>query len=276
MTNNIVELSLSGDLMKTMDMRLNLGFSYTYTKNIVKELYGGVLYRQNFRQSYAFIDQPFPTLWVSDYERDPEGRVVVDGETGDPIVAVDNTILGPMVPPHMMGFSTLFEYKNFSLGMQFDSRLGGWFYSETIPPMFEFGTHPMTAAYGREAFVWPNSVIATAPGQYVENNSLTTSSGGKEFWTRQGAVQSNTAAKADFFKLRELNLSFRLPVSWLQNQNLVQSASLGVLATNLFIITHASNNIGDPEYLYNSTDGYYSFRQVPPMRTVGFTANIQF
>ncbi|MCH7409772.1 SusC/RagA family TonB-linked outer membrane protein [Belliella sp. DSM 111904] len=276
MTNNIIELTVSGDVIRTMDWNWNLGFNFTHTNNVVRELYGGADFRQNFRQSYAFVGDQFPMLWVSDYQRAPDGRVVVDAETGDPIVAPDNVKLGPMVPPFMLGFTSRLEYKGFSLIAQFDGRMGGWFYSETIPPMYEFGTHPITAAYGREAFVWPNSVIETSPGVYVDNTDLLTSGGGKEFWTRQGAVQSNTAAKADFFKLRELNLSYTLPNKLLEGQKLVRSATVGVVATNLFVITHSSNNIGDPEYLYNNTDGYYSFRQVPPMRTVGFSVNASF
>ncbi|GGW46247.1 SusC/RagA family TonB-linked outer membrane protein [Arenibacter certesii] len=276
MTNNIIELSVSGDIIKNSDINWNLGVNYSYTKNVVKELYGDSPFRQNFRQSYAFVGEQFPSLWVSDYQRDPNGNVVVDGQTGDPIIAVDNTLLGPMVPPHMLGINSTFTYGNLSLGLQFDGRMGAWFYSETIPSMFEFGTHPLTTKYNREPFVWPGSVIEIAPGEYVQNTDLNTSSGGKEFWSRQGSVQRNTAAKADFFKLREVNLSYRLPESILGNQELFRSVSLGVVASNLFVITHSSNNIGDPEYLYNSTDGYYSFRQIPPMRNIGLTLNVQF
>lgn len=276
MTNNIFELTLSGDIVKRPGIVWNLGGNYTYTNNVVRELYGGAEFRQNFRQSYAFVGQPFPTLWVSDYERDPEGRVVVDETTGDPLVATDNVILGTLVPPHLIGIHSNFQYKNFGIRLQFDSRLGSWFYSETVPPMYEFGTHPITAAHGREPFVWPNSVIRTTSGDYVENTELTTSGGGKEFWVRQGAVQSNTAAKGDFLKLRELNVSYSFPASWLGYKNFIQELTVGIVATNLFIVRHSSNDIGDPEYLYNNTDGYYSFRQQPPLRTIGFNLNVQF
>ncbi|WP_245189702.1 SusC/RagA family TonB-linked outer membrane protein [Lunatimonas salinarum] len=276
MTNNIIELSLNGDLIRTLEAKWNLGFNYTYTNNVVRELYGGAAFRQNFRQSYAFVGEQFPSLWVSDYARDEQGRVIVDAQTGDPKVAEENVLLGPMVPPHMIGINSLLEYRGFSLGLQFDWRMGAYFYSETIPPMYTAGTHPITAAYGREPFVWPNSVIETDQGTYIPNESLLTSGGGKEFWAAQGAVQSNTAAKADFFKLRELNISYQLPARWFSEGSFVRSASVGVVATNLFIITHSSNNIGDPEYLYNATDGYYSFRQIPPMRNYGFTANVTF
>ena len=276
MTNNILELTLTADLIRKEDLSLRVTGNYTYTNNVVKELYGGADYRQNFRQSYAFVGEQFPTLWVSDYRRDPNGNVVVDPNSGDPIVATDNVQLGPMVPPHMFGLNIATGYKGFLLTAQFDARQGAWFYSETIPPMYEFGTHPITAAYGRQPFVWPNSVIESEPGVFVSNTDLTTSSGGKEFWARQGAVQSNTAAKADFLKLRELSLSYTVPQHFIDRQNVVKALSVGLVGTNLFIIRHASNNIGDPEYLYNNTDGYYSFRQVPPMRTYGFTVNMKF
>jgi len=276
MTNNILELSLTADLVRSEAFSLRASANYTYTKNEVKELYGGAEYRQNFRQSYAIVGEQFPTLWVSDYQRDDQGRVVVDKNTGDPLVATDNVMLGPMVPPHMFGFNLSAGYRGFTLTAQLDARTGGWFYSETIPPMYEFGTHPITAAYGREAFVWPNSVIEVEEGVFEENTGLKTSSGGKEFWTKQGSVQSNTAAKSDFLKLRELNLSYTVPAHLLAGQKLISDMTVGLVGTNLFIIRDKTNNIGDPEYLYNNTDGYYSFRQVPPMRTYGFTVNMKF
>ncbi|MBT0811595.1 SusC/RagA family TonB-linked outer membrane protein [Litoribacter ruber] len=276
MTSEVLGFSIQGDVIRTLNSRWNLGANYTHTKNIVRELYGDAQFRQNFRQSYAIVGEAFPSLWLSDYERDPQGRVVVDADSGDPIVATDNALLGTLVPPHMIGINSLVEYKGFSFGLQFDWRMGGWFYSETVPPMYEHGTHPETARYGREPFIWPNSVVATEGGGFVENDYLLTSGGGKEFWSRQGAVQSNTAARGDFFKLRELNIAYALPSSLLGRQKAIKEASIAFVANNLFIITHSSNKIGDPEYLYNNTDGYYSFRQVPPMRNFGFNVNLQF
>jgi len=103
-----------------------------------------------------------------------------------------------------------------------------------------------------------------------------TRKGDKAYWTKQGEVQINTAAKSDYFKLRELNISYSMPAQWLGNRKFVKEASLGFIATNLFIIRHKDNNYGDPEYLYNTTDGYISFRQVPPFRTYGFNLNVGF
>ncbi len=276
LTNSIIELGLQADVIRSRGLRWNVGFNFTYIDNQVKELYEGLDNINNFRQSYAVIGKAFPSLMVSDYKRDPEGRVVVDEVTGDPVVAADNRHLGTLVPPYQMGVSTLVTWKGFSLGAQFDWRMGGWLYSEIVPRMYTAGTDPRTAEYNREAFVWPNSVIETEPGKFVENTSKLTSGGGRAFWSKQGEVQVNTVAKSDFLKLRELNLGYTVPARMLGNQKFVRELSLALVATNLFIIRHKDNKYGDPEYLYNNTDGYLSFRQVPPYRSFGFNITAAF
>lgn len=297
LTNNIIELSLNGDIIRNGAVTWNVGVNFAYNKNVVKELYteADTRYKANFRQSYTFVGEQYPSLWVSDYERDytgklssastpdhpiyingKEGNVVVDAN-GNPIKATNNVLLGTLIPPYLMGMSTQLDYKNFSISAQFDARWGAWMYSEVVPAMYEFGTHPETAIHGRgeNAFVWPNSVVKNSDGTYSPNTTPVANAG-KEFWTAQGKIQSNTAVKSDFLKLRELSINYTLPASLLANQNVIRGLSVGVVGTNLFIIRHKDNDIGDPEYLYNNTDGYSSFRQIPPMRTFGFNVNVNF
>lgn len=287
MTNSIIELNVNGDVIRSKSLKWNAGFNFTYTKNIVKELYEGLEVKQNFRQSFIVLGEQFPSLMVSDYQRDPQGRVIV-GEDGDPVKAIDNILLGSLVPPYLMGINTSVDFKGFSLAAQFDWRMGGWFYSEVIPRMYTAGTHPATAQYGREPFIWPNSVIEIeAPvldakgniiqeGVYMENTDRLTSGGGKAFWNAQGAIQRNTAAKSDFFKLRELSLSYIFPAAWLGGKGVFRTIDIGFIGTNLFLITAKDNDFADPEYMYNQTDGYVSFRHIPPMRSFGFKVNVNF
>ena len=274
LTNNIIELNVNSDIVSQSDMKWNLGFTFSHIKNEVRELYEGDSYNI-FRQSYANVGQAYPSLMVSDYKRDGQGRIVINGETGYPVLADSETHLGSMVPPYQMGLSSFFEYKGLSIGAQFDSRFGGWLYSEIIPRQYTAGTHPNTAAYGRQPFIYPNSVIEQADGTFVPNTTVL-SPGDKAFWDYEGKIQRNTATKSDFLKLRELSISYSLPASLLGGQKYIKDATLGLVGTNLFIIRHVDNDHGDPEYLYNSTDGYVSFRQVPPYRTYGFNVNLTF
>jgi TonB-linked SusC/RagA family outer membrane protein len=275
LTNSIVELTVNSDLIRNKSVQWNLGFAFTHVNNQVKELYAGLTSFNIFRQSYANIGQAYPSLLVSDYQRDPNGRVVINEHTGEPLIAADPVHLGTMVPPFQMGINNNISFKGISLAAQFDWRMGGWLYTEIVPRMYTAGTDPRTVEFNREPFIYPNSVIKDAEGNFVENTSVL-SKGDRAYWTKQGDVQINTAAKSDYFKLRELNLTYALPKHVLGNQNVVKEASIAFVATNLFIIRHKDNNYGDPEYLYNTTDGYISFRQVPPFRTYGFNINVGF
>ncbi|UOR03677.1 SusC/RagA family TonB-linked outer membrane protein [Hymenobacter aerilatus] len=275
LTNNIIEATISGDVVRKENLRWNLGFNFAHINNQVKELYGDLTSVNKFRQAYAIQGKPYPSLQLSDYRRDPQGRVIVDGTTGYPSSASQDTYRGTMVPPYQMGFNTLVDYKGLRLAAQFDWRMGAHLYSEIANRMITSGTSPLTVQYDRQPFVIPNSVIETAPGVFTPNTEVKTQSGGKAYWNGYVApYQVNYAAKADFLKLRELNLSYSLPPVLLGRQKLVKGATVGVIAQNLFTIRAKDNDYGDPEYSYNNTEGYLSFRQVPPYRNVGFTLNV--
>src|SRR5690625_7949918 len=116
--------------------------------------------------------------------------------------------------------------------------------------MYTACTHPETARYNREPFIWPNSVIEVEEGVYVENKDCYTSGGVKAFWSAQGDIQRNTAAPSDFFKLRELAISYSLPASWLIDSP-SRLVKVVIVGTNLFMITHIDNANVAPEYMYN-------------------------
>lgn len=277
LTNKIIELSINGDVIRKDDFKWNIGFNFTHINNHVKTIFGGQEEFRMFRQAYARVGEAYPLLKVSDYKRDDQGRVIVDAK-GNTTTIADSAPLGTMVPPYQMGLSTMVNFKGFSIGAQFDARLGGWLYSEVVPRMYTAGTHPATIAHDRQPFLFPNSVINTGTDKnpvYVENTTVY-SKGDKAFWDAQGKVQRNTAAKSDFFKLRELNISYALPKSLLDGQKIIRQASIGFVGTNLFIVRHKDNTYGDPESLYNQTDGYLSFRQIPPSRMFGFNINVTF
>ena len=282
--NNIIEFTIDGDIARTRDFRINTAFSYTYINNVVKDLYGsGEAEEYNiFRQSYAIKGMPYPSLKVTDYKRDNQGRIIVDAITGLPSASTEPTYKGTMVPPHQLGFQATIRYKGISLFADFESRLGAWMYSEVANAMIQAGTHPMTTQYGRKEFVIPNSVIEInnpdGSVAYQPNTSVVAKgSGNSAYWNKYVAGYSvNYASPGDYFKMRTLSLKYTFSRAAIANMKIFKEVTIGAEATNLFIIRHKDNDFGDPEYLYNNTAGYYSWRQVPPYRTVGFTVNIVF
>jgi len=274
MLNSTFEVMLNTAAIRKNDLDLSFGVNFTYTDSDVKDLYSG---KQSniFRQAYAVEGEQYPTLKMTDFLRDEmSGKIILDNK-GNVLPSTEEITLGTMVPPYLFGFNSNLRYKDFTLGFQIDSRLGSWMYSEVIPRMFDAGTHPETVAYDRQPFVMPNSMVKLEDGSIVDNTN-TISKGDRAWWSAYGKIQTVTAAKADYLKLRELYIGYSLPQRILAKQNLISKASIGLVANNLFIIRHASNKIGDPESLYNQTDGYSSFRQIPSSRSVGFNINVTF
>lgn len=282
LTNDVIELSADVDVIRNRDWRWNIGLNYTYIANKVKDLYGTDNSEEYniFRQSYAIKGKSFPSLKVTDYKRDPEGHIIVNSD-GLPTAATDPTYLGTMVPPHQLGMQTTLNYKGLTLNMEFDARLGAWMYSEVANRMIQRGVHPMTTAYDRQEYVIPNSVIevkdANGHISHEPNTKVAKDSDKSSYWNKYVAGYSiNYAAPGDYLKLKTVSIQYTLPRSWMSKQQIVQDVTIGLLATNLFIIKHKDNDFGDPEYLYNNTAGYYSWRQVPPYRTYGFSLNVAF
>ncbi|UQA74237.1 SusC/RagA family TonB-linked outer membrane protein [Sphingobacterium siyangense] len=270
--NKTYEIMINGTAIKSKDLNLQFGLNFSYTDTKAKNLYAGDEFNI-FRQAYAIKGLQYPTLRMTDFLRE-DGKIVLD-PNGNVIPSEEEKVMGTMVPPYLFGFNTKFNYKSFTMGFQIDARLGSWMYSEVIPRMFAAGTHPETAKYDRQPFIMPNSMVRLADGSIVENNEVY-SKGDKAWWTAYGNIQSVTAAKGDYLKLRELYIGYDLPQSWLSHQRIIKKASIGFVGNNLFIVRHSSNTIGDPEALYNQTDGYNSFRQIPTSRSMGFNVNITF
>ena len=83
---------------------------------------------------------------------------------------------------------------------------------------------------------------------------------------------------ADFWKLREIGLTYSLPESLLRG---VQSASVGVSARNLWTIWQAQEDIlgvqvADPEYASPSVSGLGNYYNVPPLSSLTATLRVTF
>ena len=277
-SNRVIELSLDGDVIRSKKLRWNVGANLTHLKSEVKEIYGELDRLFIFRQNYLIVNQPYNLYLFTDYKRDPDGRVIVNSNTGNPVGTTELYNGGTGTPPWQIGFHTSFDFNGFHIGAQFDWRMGAVMYSEAANRMISDGTSPLTTGYDRMPFVIPNSSIETAPGKYEANTSVQTA-GDRNYWANfVGPVQSNYAVSADFFKLRELNIGYTFPGKWLGEQNVVKRVNIALIGRNLFSIWAKDNMYNDPEFIYagGNGEGYLSWRHLPPTRMIGFNINVGF
>lgn len=282
-TNKGIEVALRGNPVNNRDgFSWNFSLTYTKNKNVVESLYqdskllplGGGDPVPN-----AIVGQPI-SLVGGAYLRDPEGRIVVDGTTG--FIRKDPTLrnLGQVNPKHILGFNNTLSYKSFSLSATLDFRSGNVLFSGTKSQLTFTGSSLETVEYGRQPFVFPNSVIETpvGSGNFVPNTSVKTRSGSYDFWYGNYAqIAESNILDAAFLKLRDISFSYRLPEKLLSKTPFGR-ASVAVSGANILLWTPKSNIYIDPEasaFGTNNSQGR-EFTSIPSTRTFGVTLSASF
>ncbi|MCZ4243401.1 SusC/RagA family TonB-linked outer membrane protein [Pedobacter punctiformis] len=261
--------------------RWNVGVNYSYNTNKVLSLYQGQSQLGIGDNNYIVVGQSFPSLQVSTYQTTPDGRVIVDANTGLPLSNPVNKDFGQTNPSHILGVNTSVTFKNFTLSGVAEYRSGNVFYSSMASTLDFAGISYTSAQAGRERFIYPNSVIQTSPGVFVPNTNTTTIQGNGSFWS--DGIRTNTASNyvssAAFWKIRELSLAYQVPSQWLQSKaKFIKNASIALVGRNLFMFRPSDNIYTDPEINVGTgnAQGVNNLNQTPPTRIYGFTATVGF
>jgi hypothetical protein len=180
----------------------------------------------------------------------------------------------------MMGLNTSFNYKSFTLSAVADGRFGAVI-NNLIGEDLDFtGISWYSAQTGRQPFVIPNTVIDNGDGTYSENTGAVVTDANWAFWANNwNRTHSHYVNSADFWKLRELALTYALPASSVKRLKYVQGASFTLSGRNLIMWRPADNVWTDPEFSEAETGngvGATTIRQTPPTRIYGATLNINF
>jgi hypothetical protein len=233
---------------------------------------------------FAVVGKPFPVLEGTDFQRDPQGHVVVSSTTGYPLA--DNsglTQFGRTTPKYNLGLTSTISYKFISLSGVAEYRGGDVVYSDLGRVITFSGASYTSASNGRQPFVFPNSVIQTSPGVYVSNTNVNVQDGNYGFWQGSayggsGGVARPFVTSGAFWKLRELNLTFNLN-QFIKQSKYMKGLSLALTGRNLFVWVPKSNTYTDPEFSDISTTnarGINDQNELPGTRVFGADLKVTF
>ena len=205
-----------------------------------------------------------------------EGDVLWEDVDGNGIInELDRVKVGNMYPKWTGGFSTTFSYKNVSLYGRFDFAVG-----HTILNMVAMRSIGQSTGY--------KNIIADGLNCWTENNRETDLP--KSYYddsTYKRNIYRNTTGadmtsyndrssrfyeKGDYMALRELTLSWKLPLKWISKVKMT-SASLYITGQNLFYITGYSGSSPEAPLTYN---GGVDMGRYPTPRTVLVGASVSF
>jgi len=283
MLNRGLEIEMKATPVSTANLVWDLNINYAYWYNEVLSLLPGINEINIGTDVFAIVGKPFPTMRTTSFLKDPQGRVIVDGESGMPTTDTQLWERGQTVPKHLIGVQTNLSWKGFTLAGSADYRGGHVFYTELYRDLLFTGIGALSASNGRERFVFPNSSIntgTTSEPVYVPNTNIQTSDGGVAWWTNtMRGTHYYGVCSADIWKIRELSLTYNLPASILSYTNdLVKELRIGFVGRNLFMFMPKNNIYADPEFSNTTGNavGVSDSNQTPAARSYGFNITLTF
>jgi TonB-linked SusC/RagA family outer membrane protein len=288
-SNKGVEVLLNVTPVKTNDFSWNLSVNYTKNNSKVVSLpeeLGGEASIWGFAEGtnlVAAVGKPVGVYKVYSTEKTPDGRIVVNAETGLPVLSGEAEFVDDSNFDYEMGIGNTFKYKDFSLGFDFDIRQGGLIFSRTKDILYFTGNAKQTLYNDRAPFIVPNSVNKTGEGEeiaYVENTTPVASAYMDEYFTN-----GTTNGGAEFLiprsyvKLRSATIGYTLPKSLMRQIPFVESIRVSAFGTNLLLWTPKGNTFIDPEVTTfgNDLEGKFGeFSANPSTRKYGFNLAVKF
>lgn len=279
-TNKGLEFDLRlTPLVKIRDVSIDFKANYTYQTNEVTKIIEGVDQLGIGNGNYVIVGKPAYTFQLTDYVKDDQGRVIVDAATGYP--TVDPTIkpFGHTQPNHLIGLNLGITWKNLTFSAVADYRAGAQIYTGNLGTGMDFsGISKRSGQNARQPFIMPNSSYWDG-SKYVENTNIYMISGGYNFWSQaiNTSANSNYLVSGDFWKIREVSLSYNIPAKWFGfTKNAIKGATFTISGRNLFMFLPETNEWTDPEFA-NTTgnaQGVSGLDNTPPTRIFGATLNL--
>jgi outer membrane receptor protein involved in Fe transport len=288
-SNKGVEVTVDVIPVKTRDLTWNVNYTFARNRSNVENLNGGpdkVILQQAYDAEFVAVPgKPLGMFMAPVPMYAPDGKIIVNAQTGLPVAAADKGEYGSSQRDFTMGLQNTVTYKDLQLGFSFDYRKGGKFYSGTSDLLSFVGNSIVTTYNDRKPFVIPNSVNATvdATGKttYVENTTLIDEAHIDDYYyhtTNKAMVYDYRIIDRSFIKLRDITLTYRLPkaiASKLKASNL----SLTAYGRNFIVWTPKSNSYIDPEVSNYGNDlqsEFGEFRTGPSTKQFGLTLRASF
>ncbi|WP_421828382.1 SusC/RagA family TonB-linked outer membrane protein [Larkinella sp.] len=277
-----IELLISGTPIQKESFTWESSLNFTSFRSIVKELAPGVanisiggFTSPNIR---LVSGEEYGQIWSNAYQRDAQGRMII-GANGLPKVTTAVQRVGNPNPRFTAGFTNTFNYKNFSLSFLLDYKHKGDQLSRTIGDLRINGVAAETAEFPRfNADGTPNRPYIF-DGVREDGTPNTIGVTAQQYYSLQGkyVAWEGYVLDATYLKLREANLTYKIPASVLDHVKFIKGLQLSVYGRNLFI--HAPNYPHlDPEQnlLGVSNARGLEFGIQPTARTIGGSLRATF
>lgn len=278
--NSGIEASLSGTPVQTDDFSWEATVNFSQNHNEVVRLTEGL---NSFVLSSDGISiearpgEEFGAIYGTSFQRDEDGNIIVD-DRGIPLRNDEIQSFGSYAPDWSGSIQNRFSYGNLSLSVLVDTKQGGSIYLDSQKWGHFAGTYQKTVK-GRTG-PWVYQGEQNAPMAVKQDGSKNdipiTMSSVQDFWRQMSTIEERYIYDASYVKLRNVNLSYSIPQSWLSGTP-IQGWRVTATGRNLAILHKNAPHI-DPETVLSTNSSFVGMEsnQIPPARTYGFSTTITF
>ena len=268
-------------LISLGDFRIDVKANYSLQDSKVNSVYLGLDEISVGNSNFAIVGSPAFRFKLTDYLRDPQGRIIVNKSNGYPTQDPNLKTFGRTLPKHLIGINPTFAYKGLALTITADYRGGHQVYHGIGPDMDFTGSSARSGSNSRQRFVIPNSVYDDGTGKFVPNTDIMVANGGYGFYestANNRGINSNYLTSAAAWKIREVALGYQIPERLVKKLKVVKTASVALTARNLFTFVPAENQWTDPEFANTTGNaaGINNTNNLPPNRLFGFNVVVGF
>lgn len=287
-TRKGVELTLNATPVQTNNIRWDVSFNWSKYATYYTEL--DSVYSIKGRDWVA-VGERTDYYVYNEYQTDNEGNVVFNN--GVPTYKPILSLAGYSDPDWIWGFNTSFTYKQFTLNLSMDGRVGGLAQSITEMYMWRSGNHPNSLTperyldaktpgsknyLGEGVKVVSGSIVYDANLKVVSDtrvfapNDVYTTYKSYIEALHKGTAWGGSPSAVDlytttFLKLRELSVTYQMPKEW----------ALRISAKNLSISAVGQNLIyWAKQFKYSDIDGGSENFIDPSLRYIGFNIKVDF
>lgn len=240
---------------------------------------------------WVAIDKRADHYILSDYQKDPEGNIIHNN--GLPLYSPHTSLFGYADPDWLWGINSTLRFKDFTLGISLDGRVGGIAQTTTEMYMWRAGSHPNSVVPerfldannpGTRNYIGKGVKVISGTATYDTYGNITSDTrtyapndvavtyqsyiNGLHKGTAWGGAPSPLDAySTTFLKLREISLTYDLPRS-VASKFKAKSASISAIGQNVFLWAK--------QFKYSDPDGGYENFSDPSIRYLGFNLKVVF
>lgn len=279
MLNQGIEIALTGTPVQKDKFSWEIGLNWAKNKSEVLKLVDGVdalSLEEGFEGigAYAIVGQPYGVLYGTQYQRTPDGQLIIDPSTGLPVIDPKSVVLGSSLPDWIGGLRNTFTYKNWTLSFLWDMRKGGDIWNGTKMRLDRLGRskdsedreHDYTIPGVLASSIDANG-YATATDQ-ANNVPVDAQTYFQQYRGDLGGAAEMAIEDGGWVRLRDLSISYR----WKMKENkYIQHIDFTATGRNLLLFTNysgvdpetsltgASSNINGFDYFNNPGTKSYLF-----------------